>query len=287
MVNKKKPTKKPAKKTTQKRSSKKRSSKKKTTQKRKKRRVKQSIIIQSPVDPSIQLVVASEMADDKMIEQEIMGEVLPYFIYQFKQGGKTITGLTVKGVSEVVRRLNRDKKSGYNIRINPKYQKTEHNIDQDGEIGVQVSVFGENLLDGNSGWGIKFEPYHKTGKNGKYKNEFAVEKALSKAERNAKRKLIPEQVAVMMIEKLIALDPKNVKQLEPPQSRPIEVIPVAPKKSTPEELEKSLELMIGRTKDISVLIDIDKKLQDSKIYSAQFKKKMHSTISVKVTQLEK
>lgn len=268
--------------------------KKKTTAKKTAKRVSRAtkpkntdIIVVSPVDPNSRIVVASEMADDQMIEAGLMGEVLPYFVYQFEQKGQTITGLTVKGVSEVVRRLNRDKKSGYNIRINPQYQKVEHNIDMDGVKGVQVSVYAENLLDGNSAWGIKFEAYKKTGRNGQYTNEFAVEKALSKAERNAKRKLIPETAATKMIEKLINEDPNSIKKLEAPAARPTIVKPLPPKPSSLEEVKDLVRRGVKAAKTVEIAMEFDRKTQASKDFDDAFKKEIRDTASLRVDELSK
>jgi len=244
------------------------------------------IIVTSPVDPSSKLVVAAEMSDDAIIEQELMGEVLPYFIYQFQQQGKTITGLTVKGVSEVVRRLNRDKKSGYNIRLNPNHCKIERDVEQDGQKGVAVTVYAENLLDGNSAWGTKFEPYKKTGRNGQYSNEFAVEKALSKAERNAKRKLIPEPAAVKMIEKLISEDPANVKQLAPPPLNARTVTALPAKKSSPEEVQDLIRRGVRAAKTVEIAMEFDKKTQAAG-FDASFKKEIRSLASARVDELQK
>ncbi len=244
------------------------------------------IIISSPVDPDIKVVMASELADDQMIESEMMGEVLPFFIYEFKQGGKPVRGLTVKGVSEAVRRLNRDKASGYNIRVNPKFLKVEHNLEQENEKGVQVSVFAENLVDGNSAWGIKFEAYWKAGKNGKYKNDFAVEKALSKAERNAKRKLMPEVAVLKIIEKLINSDPNAVKQINAPEVRQ-QIVSAAPvKASTPEEIKETIRLAIKTAKNSDTVIMFDEKTQESNKFDAKFKKEIKNLANRKVEELD-
>lgn len=245
---------------------------------------KRDIIVVSPVDPSARFVVASEMADDKLIEAELMGEVLPFYIYQFEQQGKKTVGLSVKGVNEVVRRLNRDKKSGYNIRINPDHLKIEHNIDQAGDMGVQVSVYAENMLDGNSAWGIKFEAYQKTGRNGKYKNDFAAEKALSKAERNAKRKLIPEPVVVKMIEKMLAADPNAVQQIEAPRVQVTTVKPLPPKPSSPEEVKQLIRQGIAECKTVEKVMEFDRKTQESGFDDA-FKKEVRGLASTRVDQL--
>lgn len=264
--------------------------KKKTTKKQTKKRVPRvtkpkDIIVISPVDPNSRLVVAAEMSDDAIIEQELLGEVLPYFIYQFGSGDKKVTGLTVKGVSEVVRRLNRDKKSGYNIRLNPDHMKIERDVEQDGEKGVAVTVYAENLLDGNSAWGTKFEAYKKKGRNGTYKNEFAVEKALSKAERNAKRKLIPEPAAMKMIEHLIS-GGAAVKQLATPPPQARIMTPAKPKASSIDQIKEMVRNAVRTAKNSSVAIELDKKTQDSTKFDAAFKKEIRALAGSKVDQLD-
>ncbi len=245
------------------------------------------VSIASPVAPDIRLIVASELADDSLIESELMGEVLPYFIYQFKQDGKMIAGLTVKGVSEVVRRLNRNLKSGYKIRINPEHIRIERDVEYNNEKGVEVSVFAENLVDGNSAWGIKFEPYYKKGRRGKYNNSFAVEKALSKAERNAKRKLIPETAATKMIQTMLGdSSGKNVKQIEAPAYTERVITPPIPKTSTPEDLCELIIKNIEATRDIGVVIDIDEKTQSSEKLNDELKKKIHEIAISRVDILQ-
>ena len=279
--------------------------KKKTTKKKvvkkvakkvvKKREPKNTdIVMTSPIDPSSQIVMSSELADDSMIEAELMGEVLPHYIYEFDQKGKKITGLTVKGVNEVVRRLNRKRSkgemdSGYKITLPPEHLKIERDVSYDGVLGIEVRVFAVNLIDGTSAWGIKFEPYKKSGRNGSYENTFAIEKALSKAERNAKRKLIPETVATKMIEKMIATDPNSVKRLEPVQSKQISVTPIPPKPSTPAELKTVIINAIKFSKDSGYIIEFDKKVQVDKRFEKDedFKAQVHQLAELRVNELEK
>lgn len=238
------------------------------------RKIAGTMIVSSPVSPDVRISIASEMADDKMIEAEMMGDILPHFIYQFTNEGKTVSGLSVKGVGEVVRRLNRDPKSGYKIHIKPEFLKVERDVVYGGEKGVEVSVFAEDLLTGNSGWGIKFEPYFKIGKRGKYANTFAVEKALSKAERNAKRKLIPETVAVKMIEKMLKGGEVAV-QIEAPKYIQTTVKPPMPVASTPEELAEVIKSALSVAKTIEMVIDLDTRAQKSDKLTAEQKKVVH------------
>lgn len=244
-----------------------------------------SITMPSPVDSSIQIVVASELADDQMIEQEMMGNVLQHFIYQFEQDNKPVVGLTVKGVSEVVRRINANPKSGSKIRLNPQYLVKEE-CERDGQKGIEVSVYAEDLVTGNSAWGIKFEPYKKSGRNGTYSNTFAVEKALSKAERNAKRKLIPEVMATKIIKKLIAENPENVKQITPPAYQTQAIAPKAPIASTPEEKMLLIRKAIKTQKNQSAIITIMEKTQASDEFSEEFKAEISNLASTRVDELE-
>lgn len=256
-----------------------------------------SVVITSPVDPSSRIIMASEIADDEMIESELMGQVLPYYIYQFcdnrpackemeKCTHRKTTGMSVKGVNEVVRRLNRDSKSGYKIRINPNFLKIERDVEENGQKGVSVSVYAENLIDGNSAWGIKFEPYMKTGKNGAYANTFAGEKALSKAERNAKRKLMPEVVAMKMIQKIITKNPETVKTIqEAPASVVVIAAPVQPVPSTPEDIKRTIIAAIHQAKSVDLLIELDSKTKGSPNFDAGFKEMVHTLCSKRADEI--
>ena len=266
--------------------------KKPATRKKKVVKKPRSIVMVSPVDPALRFVVASEFADDQLIERELMGDVLPTFIYQYcankpackaedVKSGKCehekVAGLSTKGVNEVVRRLNRNPKSGSKIRINPMHLLKEE-VEREGEKGIEVSVFGEDLISMGSAWGVKFEPYFKVGRDNKrYANTFAVEKALSKAERNAKRKLISEGIAVKMIQVLIAEGKGlHVQALNAPAYLPTVVRPAVPVASTPEALYKVVEDAIKNAKTIGIIIDLDERAQASDKLDAEMKKKLHS-----------
>jgi hypothetical protein len=176
------------------------------------------VLAHNPANISQEFFVASELADDNLIEQEILGQAMEHYVYGFDQDGKRVTGLSVAGVNEVARLLNRNPKSGCKIRIIPDSLKVERDVNYDGHKGVEVQVVSENMVTGETGIGIKFEPYKKRGKKGEYENTFAIEKAVSKAERNAKRKLMPEKAAVEMIRKFVANN-KYAKIIAPDQAR--------------------------------------------------------------------
>jgi hypothetical protein len=268
--------------------------KKKTKKAQKKKKVvrakmPKTLMVRSPLDPTMQFAVASEMADDSIIEKELMGEILPFYIYQFDNDGKKVSGLTVKGVNEVTRRLNRQKNSGYKIRISPNHIKIDRDVEYDGQKGVEVSVYAENMLDGSGAWGMKFEPYKKAKRDGStYSNTFASEKALSKAERNAKRKLIPETTATKMIEQLIKMGGgQHVQKLDAPQAtyQPRTVIQ-QPVKSEKQELHAMILEAIARAKTVDNLLSIDDKTQASTQLDPAFKKQVSQACKAKANQIE-
>lgn len=175
------------------------------------------IVVHNPTNPTQEFVVASEFADDEAIEAELMGRAMEHYVYSFDQDGKNVTGLTVNGVNEMSRLLTKKKDSGIKIRVVPDSVKIERGVEENGQAGVSVILMAENMLTGETAIGAKFEPYKKTGRNGQYDNTFALEKAVSKAERNAKRKLIPEKIAVEMIKKFV--NKFGVKELQAPEQR--------------------------------------------------------------------
>lgn len=260
------------------------------------------IVITSPVNPSMQIIMASELADDSQIEQSLMSEVLPYYVYIFcdnrgqrcepeivktgKCPHRKISGLSAAGTNETVRRLNKDKASGYNIRVHPQHLLVERDVEQNGELGVNVTVYAENLIDGNAAWGSKFEPYVKTKKNGgTYKNDFAMEKALSKAERNAKGKLIPKTVVAKMIEKIVLGEPDRVAAIAPAQSSVQLLAPASQSPSTVTEIQGVIRTALSHAKTKATVMEIDAKVQASEKFSATFKKEIRDLASKKIDTL--
>lgn len=177
------------------------------------------MVVQSAADPRINIVMATELMDDQMIEAELMHEVVPFYIYRFNQDGKEIVGLSAKGVNEVVRLVNKNPRSGARLRVAPDSMKIEQNVDVDGVRGVQATVLAQDLISGATAWGVKFEAYRKKRSEkkggGSYENTFATEKAITKAERNAKRKLIAEPLAIKMIQKIMNEQPSMVRTIAP------------------------------------------------------------------------
>ena len=173
------------------------------------------MLVRNPTNKEQEFFVATELADDAAIEAELLGQAMESFIYQYTdKKGNLITGMSVSGVNEISRRMTKNPKSGIKIRIIPDSIKIERDVVMNGEKGIQVTLIAENMVTGETGIGVKFETYENFSRNGKYKNTFVVEKALSKAERNAKRKLIPEKTAIEMIKMFV--NKGSVKQIAKP-----------------------------------------------------------------------
>lgn len=127
--------------------------------------------------------------DEDQILAELKGASLDRMIYQFGN----VTGLSVAGVRESVRQLN--KYGQARIRV---AEREPIVIETDDYI--EVRVYAEDPLNGGGNWGIKRQEKFATARNGnKTPDVFALEKALSKAQRNALRALIPEAFVAQMI----------------------------------------------------------------------------------------
>jgi len=237
--------------------------------------------------------VATEQEDDKLIVGTMKGQLLPFFVYQYcEEGCKTkeecthdkITVPTVKGVSEVVHRLNRKKKD-YKIKLNPQYQRIENNVSQGGVLGVQVTVLAENELMDTTATGVKFEPYKEQG--GK-RNEFALEKALSKAERNAYKKIISEIDFMEELETIMEEHPKAVKFIDASHATAGEetIALEQPKKTSDEEIRNTIRRAITTSKNVDQINTINEKTQGGTL-GDKFKKEVAKLTASRVAELNK
>ena len=88
-------------------------------------------------------------------------------------------------------------------------------VEREGQKGIEVTIWVDDMISGQSYPGVKFEAYKKYSKKKKmwYPNTFAVEKATSKAVRNAFRRHFPEHLVQKVIQKL-AKNKNNVLQLQ-------------------------------------------------------------------------
>lgn len=122
---------------------------------------------------------------DRMDEQQILDEIKGASLEKLVYISGNIKMLSLAGVREAVRRLNAGGQA--RIRITDREP-----IVTETEDYVEVRVYAEDALNGGGSWGFKRQD-KKTARG------FALEMALSKAQRNALRSLIPEQWVVEML----------------------------------------------------------------------------------------
>lgn len=234
--------------------------------------------------------VATEKEDDKLIVGSLKGQLLPFFAYQYCEQGcaskdncphDLITIPTVKGTSEVAHRLNK-KKQDYKIKLRQDYQKIENNISQGGVLGVQATIFAENTVDGTLATGAKFEAYK--DRNGK-RNDFALEKALSKAERNAYRKLISEIDFMEEFEALIEKYPKSIKFIDKPEEIEEETVAVEPKTTNEEEKVQIILKAIRQSKSVEQVETIKAKTKEGTLKNS-YQKEILKVADQRISELK-
>ena len=125
-----------------------------------------------------EVAIIQEADLDRLEDAAIMGVVTSgdkeAFVYEFQQGGKTIRGLTVAGIDEAA-----NFRGGITI--------TEPKIEEkDNSYFVMVEAVDE--VNKTTRWGCFEQPK----KQGSKHDIFAITKAVSKAQRNALRKVLPQ-----------------------------------------------------------------------------------------------
>lgn len=128
-----------------------------------------------------ELFLDFERSDDQAIMAELQGAIVEEYVYSFKQGQATVMGLSLPGVMAVAQQM------GGITCGQPIWTLT------DTDITCDISATDHKV--GLTVWGTataSLVEYNKPDK-------FARAKALSKAQRNAIRKVIPETVATQML----------------------------------------------------------------------------------------
>lgn len=145
-----------------------------------------------PADPDSAAFQAFDAEDDQQILAEIQGrnlEILDRMIYSYSdRRGNTVTGLSLTGVRETVREMNRRGLARIKVTDAPP-------IIRETDDYIDVIVYAADELNGGGAWGTK----RQQKATGSYTNPFALEQAVSKAQRNAMFSLIPAAYVVEMI----------------------------------------------------------------------------------------
>ena len=117
-----------------------------------------------------------EKVDDQAIIELMTGQTIQDYVYSFKQGGRTVEGLTLAGINEAANR-----RGGIQIEeVN--YEEREHSW-----IATAKAV---DTITGSSRYGA----YEQPKMAGSRQDPFAFTKAIHKAQRNAIKQLIPVPV---------------------------------------------------------------------------------------------
>lgn len=138
-----------------------------------------------------EVMEAFDKLDETQALAELKGASLQEYVYSFfdKGSGVKVTGLSLVGVRETVREMN--KRGFARTGISDKAP-----IINETEDYIEIQTYAKDELNGGGYWGIKRQnKKYSTGAT----NRFCMEQALSKAQRNALRGLIPEPFVKEMI----------------------------------------------------------------------------------------
>lgn len=143
--------------------------------------------IQGPTDETV--LQAMELADEKQIAEEVKGRVIEQYFYSFQIGRREVIGLSYAGTKQVAREMAR--------RGEPLDVEELIKEESDTHWTVTARVVDRNTKEHRFGIGrqAKLMTY-KDGSKGE--DEFALTKAVSKAQRNGLRAFIPESIIVEM-----------------------------------------------------------------------------------------
>lgn len=141
----------------------------------------------APVNSEQEPYILMDKRDDEQIISEIQGRVLDEYVYSFPGHHGEVVGLSWAGVKEVARRMG-------NISIEEiKITETEDTY--------RVLAKAKDTVRGITMYGVSEVSKTMTLRDGRVvPDTFALQKAVSKAQRNAIRALIPETVIKTMID---------------------------------------------------------------------------------------
>lgn len=153
--------------------------------------------------------------DDELIVKELQGQTVKTLVYQFEDKGKTVTGLSKAGVDATVREMAKQGEVLRELELSVLDNGNEYVAHvKSGRFMIQVNQqtgeVKEILLD--TVFGVKRQP--KLYEDGK-PNRFAYEQAVSKAARNAKMRLLREDLKQAIIK--TAIEQGQVERINSPQ----------------------------------------------------------------------
>jgi hypothetical protein len=155
--------------------------------------------------------------DENQILSELQGHYLTEFVYSFKAGGRDIIGLSWAGIKEIAYRMK-----GIQIETCTIEDKADY---------WMVTCKALDIERRSSRFGVATQSKLLKRKDGNTEpDDFALQKATSKAQRNAIRALIPEITAKQYINQFLEECERPVQSWhrEPEQQHPKDVTPTEP-----------------------------------------------------------
>ena len=117
-----------------------------------------------------------DQVDDQAIVEMMTGQSIQDYVYSFKQGGKTVEGLTLAGINEAANRRG-------GIQVDEvQYEEREHSW--------LATAKATDTVTGSSRYGA----YEQPKRMGNREDPHAFTKAIHKAQRNAVKQLLPVTV---------------------------------------------------------------------------------------------
>ncbi len=169
---------------------------------------------------------AMDRADEELILDELMGRALDVMVYCFEQGGKKLTDLSYAGIAEAVRTMNARGFGHVRVSGDPPIV---NEVREDGQDFYRLMVYAVDEANGGGQWGTAVEPKrmklraataNRRRANGEEIPEddtvwdkFALAKALSKAQRNALKPLVPVELRQALIAQYLG-DESKVKRIK-------------------------------------------------------------------------
>jgi hypothetical protein len=162
-----------------------------------------------------------DRADEQQILDELQGHYLTEFVYSFRAGGKDVIGLSWAGIKELAYRYGG-------------IQVESCTIEDKGDFWL-VTCKALDIERKNSRFGVATQSKTMKHRDGSTEtDDFALQKATSKAQRNAIRALMPEIAVKQYIDKFLAekqgKSTTPFKRVEPTEKQvPKDVTPEQPK----------------------------------------------------------
>lgn len=151
----------------------------------------------TPEEEKTDIFQTMDKADEEQIEAELKGAVAEEMVYSFPVGGRDVKGLSKAGTWAVMRAFNKAKGGKLKIVLSPVKDGLLTSTPDGYGFVANASLVGEDgtVLE-NSGGGAEANKNDARGRG-----SFALAIAVTKAQRNAIRSLLPDDIVKKYIEK--------------------------------------------------------------------------------------